>query len=350
MFTSILVPLDGTRESEVALSPARTLASTLGAEIILLRVVPTDGKVSVLSTPELNEASDYLESLASRLHQTDVHIEVVVSHGGPADTIVAEAHTRGVDLIVMATHGPSGLERLVMGSVAERVLAGSRVPVMLVGPTDRRMKRLKLILVALDGSPGSLVALGTASRLARATRAAVVLLRVVVPLPLWIYDPSLGLNTGPLIDPRWDEDRRANAEAYVRQVAQKLLDSGIEAGADALLGDVAPTIAEYADQEAVDLIVMATHARVGPARALFGSVADQVVRTARLPVLLVRSEPWCGAESDAASIHDGVETCDAHTRFDGREKPPLRKKTSPASPPKPRLTAEASVSDVWRAQ
>jgi nucleotide-binding universal stress UspA family protein len=321
MFTSILVPLDGTRESEVALSPARTLASTLGAEIILLRVVPTDGKVSVLSTPELNEASDYLESVASRLHQTDVHIEVVVSHGGPADTIVAEAHTRGVDLIVMATHGPSGLERLVMGSVAERVLAGSRVPVMLVGPTDRRMKR-----------------------------AAVVLLRVVVPLPLWIYDPSLGLNTGPLIDPRWDEDRRASAEAYVRQVAQKLLDSGIEAGADALLGDVAPTIAEYADQEAVDLIVMATHARVGPARALFGSVADQVVRTARLPVLLVRSEPLCGAESDAASIHDGVETCDAHTRFDGREKPPLRKKTSPASPPKPRLTAEASVSDVWRAQ
>ena len=82
MFTSILVPLDGTRESEVALSPARMLTSTLGAEIILLRVVPTDGKVSVLSTPELNEASDYLESVASRLHKTDVHIEVVVSHGG----------------------------------------------------------------------------------------------------------------------------------------------------------------------------------------------------------------------------------------------------------------------------
>jgi nucleotide-binding universal stress UspA family protein len=128
MFTSILVPLDGTRESEVALSPARTLASTLGAEIILLRVVPTDGKVSVLSTPELNEAFDYLESVASRLHQTDVHIEVVVSHGGPADTIVAEAHSRGVDLIVMATHGPSGLERLVIRARSASLLSISRAP------------------------------------------------------------------------------------------------------------------------------------------------------------------------------------------------------------------------------
>jgi nucleotide-binding universal stress UspA family protein len=114
-------------------------------------------------------------------------------------------------------------------------------------------------------------------------------LRVVVPLPLWIYDPTLGLNTGPLIDPRWDEDRRANAESYVRQVAQRLVDSGIEAGADAILGEVAPAIAEYADQQAVDLIVMSTHARLGLTKALLGSVAAQVVDTARLPVILVRA-------------------------------------------------------------
>lgn len=271
MFTSVLVPLDASSESAIALSPARTLARTLGAEIALIRVVATsDARLSVLSSADLDLAHDDLEE-----------VEVVVSLGDEADTIVAEAQSRGADLIVMSTQA---------GRLARQVLAHSRVPVMLVRGQDHQMERLRLILVPVDGSTGSLVALGTASRLARAARAAVVLLRVVVPLPLWIYDPTLGLNTGPLIDPRWDEDRRENAEAYVRRVAQKLTDSGIETGADAVLGEVAPAIAEYADQQAVDLIVMSTHARFGPTSALLGSVADQVVDTTRLPVLLLRRE------------------------------------------------------------
>jgi nucleotide-binding universal stress UspA family protein len=271
MFTSLLVPLDASSESATALSPARTLAMTLGAEIALIRVVATsDARLSVLNSADLDLAHDDLEE-----------VEVVVSLGDEADTIVAEAQSRGADLIVMSTQA----RRL-----ARQVLAHSRVPVMLVRGQDHQMERLRLILVPVDGSTGSLVALGTASRLARAARAAVVLLRVVVPLPLWIYDPTLGLNTGPLIDPRWDEDRRENAEAYVRRVAQKLTDSGIETGADAVLGEVAPAIAEYADQQAVDLIVMSTHARFGPTNALLGSVADQVVDTTRLPVLLLSRE------------------------------------------------------------
>ncbi len=246
MFTCLLVPLDASSESAIALSPARTLAVTLGAEIALIRVVATsDARLSVLNSLNLDQADEGLEE-----------VEVVVSLGDPADTIAAEAQSRGADLIVMSTQA----RRL-----ARQVLAHSRVPVMLVRGQDHQMERLRLILVPVDGSTGSLVALGTASRLARAARAAVVLLRVVVPLPLWIYDPTLGLNTGPMIDPRWDEDRRENAE-------------------------VAPAIAEYADQQAVDLIVMSTHARLGPTRALLGSVANQVVDTTRLPVLLLSRE------------------------------------------------------------
>ena len=291
MFTRLLLPLDGTPESSVALSPARTLAAALGAEVVLVRVVPTgEARLSVLNSPEVDRAHDDLEAIAAPLRSSAVQTELVVSQGDPADTIVAEVQSHRADLVVMTTHAPNGRLRLAPGSVGERVVAHSRVPVMLIGRTaqDQQLERLKIILVPVDGSAGSLVALGTAARLARAARAAVLVLRVVVPLPLWIYDPTLGLNTGPLIDPRWDEDRRANAESYVRQVAQRLVDSGIEAGADAILGEVAPAIAEYGDQQAVDLIVMSTHARFGPTKALLGSVADQVVDTARLPVILVQ--------------------------------------------------------------
>jgi nucleotide-binding universal stress UspA family protein len=252
MYTRLLVPLDGTPESEVALAPARILAGALAADVVTFEAPPRGG--------------------------TDL----------TADAIVAEAERREASLIVMATHGHSGGDQPLIGGVARRVLTRSQRPVLLVRPGGSSLERLRLILVPVDGSPDSLVALGHASLLARAAPAALVLLRVVVPLPLWIYDPTLGLNTGPLIDPRWDEDRRQGAERYVRQLAERVANSsGIEVGADAVLDEVASGICTYADQQAVDLIVMSTHARHGPARALLGSVADEVVRTAHQPVLLV---------------------------------------------------------------
>ena len=290
MYRRILVPLDGTPEAEAALAPARTLAIALSAEVVLISVVPTGGpSLKALESPDLRQAHDYLAGVAPRvgLTQAEDQVAVVVSEGSPAETIVAEAKAREADVIVMATHGRRGLERLVMGSVAERVLSTSPVPIVLIRPGAPRMQRLKLIVVPVDGSPESLVGVGSAAQLARAAHAAIVLLRVVEPLPLWLYDPTLGLNTGPLIDPRWDEGRRESAERDVRNLAASLANSGLEVGGEAVLGEVASEIAEYADQQAADLIVMATHARSGPARALLGSVADEVVRRARQPVLLV---------------------------------------------------------------
>jgi nucleotide-binding universal stress UspA family protein len=235
MYARILVSAVGPPESDAALTAGRTLAAALDANLV--------------------EA--------------------------PPENVVAEAALCHPDLVVLGVHDYHDLDR---------VLTHVRVPVLTVRAIEFRLERLQLLLVPFDGSTGAHVALGHAASLARAAGAALVLLRVVRPLPLWIFDPNLGLNTGPLIDPRWDETRREHAEAYVRQVAGHLADTGLEVGADALLGEVAPTIAEYAATESVDLIVMATHARRGPARALLGSTADEVVRTAPRPVLVVRRD------------------------------------------------------------
>jgi nucleotide-binding universal stress UspA family protein len=291
MFRRILVPLDGAAESEVALPPTRTLAVALGAEVVLLRVVPTNNStLEVVSSEATRDAHRYLDGVASTLDVSPVETEVVVSEGGTADTVAREAQTRAADLIIMATHGRHGLARLLVGSVANGVLSRSHVPVLLVGPSEKPMRRLKLILVPLDGSADSYLALSFATRLTRVVPAAIALLRVVVPLPLWIYDPNLGLNTGPLIDLRWDENRRQSAENELRHLAQQFSNAGIEVGADAVVGEVAPAVADYAESEAVDLIIMSTHTRPGPARALLGSVADGVVRAAHQPVLLVNRE------------------------------------------------------------
>jgi nucleotide-binding universal stress UspA family protein len=101
--------------SSLTLSPARTLAAALGAEIVLVRVVPTgEARLSVLNSPEVDRAHDDLEAVAAPLRSSAVQTELVVSQGDPADTIVAEVQSHGADLVVMSTHAPNSRVRLAI--------------------------------------------------------------------------------------------------------------------------------------------------------------------------------------------------------------------------------------------
>jgi nucleotide-binding universal stress UspA family protein len=138
----ILVPLDGSRHAEAALGPAEELAAKLGSEIVLLQVVVFppyslygDGSAYLAAFDpdvQLKEAREYLDALAKRL--TVSRVRVVVELGQPAFTIAEIAQREKVDLIAMATHGRSGLARLVLGSVATGTLQRASVPLMLVRP------------------------------------------------------------------------------------------------------------------------------------------------------------------------------------------------------------------------
>jgi nucleotide-binding universal stress UspA family protein len=112
-----------------------------------------------------------------------------------------------------------------------------------------------------------------------------------VPLPLWLYEPTLGLNTGPLINPMWAEDARAAAEAYAEGLAGQLRRAGLAAEGQGVSGQPGAAILAAAEAVDADLIVMSTHGRGGPLRSVLGSVADDVVRQSRRPVLLVRRTP-----------------------------------------------------------
>lgn len=155
MFKRILVPLDGSELAERALTLARDLAKEQGAELILLRVASGvdissgqafGGLVSseaynVAITEERKVASEYLVKTASEIENLDLRVRWVVEVGDPASSIVGYGERDQVDLIVMSTHGRSGISRWVYGSVADRVLRGGTVPVLLVRakpPSQRR--------------------------------------------------------------------------------------------------------------------------------------------------------------------------------------------------------------------
>jgi nucleotide-binding universal stress UspA family protein len=282
MFSNILVPLDGSVESNAALPLGRTVAQATGGTITLLRVVKADDK-----TPA--EASDELRRIATELTAGGPPVKNVVSECDEiAYEILEQIHERSADLVIMRTHGRVGIERAVLGSVTQEVLADSRVPVMLLRPGGRRVTQIKRLLVPIDGSPGGALALSTAVQLSQATGASIQVLQVSVPVATWLFagDAYGGMS---YYDPAWDEEALASARTYVAGVVKRLRGANIaaegEARQDALVAD---SIVRAADTATADLIVMSTRALTGPARALLGSTADAVVRAAHCPVLLVQ--------------------------------------------------------------
>jgi len=143
MYTKILVPLDGSALSERALTHAEEIAKGTGAELILMQVIG----IPLADVPEVGPAEEekafsaevdssraYLESIGERLRQAGVSVRTVVAQGAADSQILGFAHRENVDILVMSTHGRSGLSKLLMGSVAQKVMLTTQRPVMLVKP------------------------------------------------------------------------------------------------------------------------------------------------------------------------------------------------------------------------
>jgi nucleotide-binding universal stress UspA family protein len=143
MYKKILVPLDGSPLAEEVLPHAEALAKSEGAEIILLRVTVTPSRYLFAHNPaEGNniikmiekEAKDYMKAEVSKLQGEGVKVTGVTRDGIAPDTILDVAEETNADVIAMSTHGRSGVQRWLMGSVAEKVVHHSHIPVMLIHP------------------------------------------------------------------------------------------------------------------------------------------------------------------------------------------------------------------------
>lgn len=144
MYRKVLVPLDGSELAECALSEVIKLGrgGVIG-EVILLKVIEVEvfnapsghtARVdfSALREAHRTEAGKYLEGIQSRLQSEGINAAITMLEGKPAETIVEFAKSRPVDLIVIGTHGYTGMKRLMFGSVALRVLHDANVPVLLI--------------------------------------------------------------------------------------------------------------------------------------------------------------------------------------------------------------------------
>ena len=277
MYTKVVVPLDCSPLAEVALPYAEEIAGKMGSDIVLLTVLSSEESEEIqnhlayskkmVSSTRL-QVKKYLEDA----RETGISIGTATRTGSAAEGILEYADKGYPCLIVMATHGRSGISRWAVGSVADKVIKStSKQPLLLVrakgAHPDVRAKRiLKKAIVPLDGSSASESVLPYIGEIARNLEMDITLLRVTSK-----------------------KDKITEVESYLRNWCQRLAEDGISAGYEVRKGNAAEQIIEYADETATDLIAMTTRGQSSLNLFSLGSVAQKILMDGNSPLFLVRA-------------------------------------------------------------
>ena len=277
-FERVLVPTDGSDTAEAAVEHALSLAAAYDASVRFLFVADIYAMSTIPESREEHEHGEALvTSLVERADAADVVADASVREGFPHEEILTEVDQAGADLVVMSSHGRSGVGRYLMGSVTEKVVRLAGVPVLTLHG-ERVPAAYDRVLVPTDGSDTAEAAERRAVGIARQFDAALDVLTVVE-------------TTGVGFDVR-SEQRRAEWERAAKRIVDAAVERARTAGVDDVEGAVRfgtphQEIRTSAEERDADLIVVGTHGRTGLNRYLLGSVAERVIRLATVPVLTV---------------------------------------------------------------
>ena len=266
MVKKILTALDGSKTSESVLPYLETLLASQDADITLV-------KVSSGSNPgRIQETYSYLNRVAAGLRAKGAVVDTRVLIGNPAPSLVDLAVRGRYSLILMCSRGKAGLKRILLGSVAEDVLRRSPIPVLIVHPLAKSggKVRIKRIVVPLDGSNRSGSILPHVAPLAKATGARILFLTTVEPHAKETYPVDV------LARNLFREQKRLHKQGIPTELAIRY-------------GDPVVEILSFGDVQNADLVALSTHGRSGVERALYGSVAESVLRKGQLPLLILRT-------------------------------------------------------------
>ena len=287
MYDTILVPTDGSDGATAAARHGLNLANAFGSQVRFLSVVDDrtyssgladiDSKADDRREALERQAADALQAVEDLANETSSTFQTAIEHGVPHETILASAAEHDVDLISMGTHGRTGLDRYLLGSVAERVVRTSDVPVLTSqrGPTEK--PGYANILIPTDGSDTATAAVDHGLAIAERYDATVHALSVVDLSAL-----AGSYDIAHLVD-SWKERYERTVEAVAEEGEARDLDvvtSVVE-------GTPSRAIQTYIDNEDIDLVTMGTHGRTGLERYLIGSVTARLVRTSDTPILTV---------------------------------------------------------------
>jgi nucleotide-binding universal stress UspA family protein len=308
VYKKMVVPVDGSRLAEAAFTYAKELAGRLGTDVTILHVAdPRESETMPMHQAYVNHSveilkrriSEVMKKLGKKQAPGAPKVSGEVTVGYAAEEILRYVGEKGADLIVMSTHGRSGMWRWVLGSVADKVLRASHLPVLLVR-SDAADKGVFekwtdiTLIVPLDGSPLAETVLPHVQALGQQTGndfLNVVLIRVCEPPPTpAVAEPEIPMDWQKLMDENWAACKKVTKE-YLSGIETHLKQTGLSVRSEAIeqmRAGAAEEIVEYANKIPSSLIVMATCGRSGASRWTYGSVAHKVLTGSSSPVLLVR--------------------------------------------------------------
>jgi nucleotide-binding universal stress UspA family protein len=299
MLTKIFVPVDTSTLAEQALPVAARIAKAAHASLVVALVHQPMPGAGYPDAPwngaRLSMETAYLDAKAHELADRFA-IEVTTDHvtGPVVETIARLADAHGADIVVMTTHGRTGLSRAWLGSVADAVMRSLETPVLMLHPTaeaganQETLGLFQRVLVPLDGSPGAECILSSALSIA-GPDANFILARIVQPLPPIVNAVDPYTMSTFIVDPEATKRMVDCAKEYINGVAARLAQRGVKNVEEwvAVSDHVAPALLDLAKHRDLDLIAVPTRGR-GNARFLLGSVADKILRGSTIPLLLRR--------------------------------------------------------------
>ena len=320
MFKRILVPLDESARAERAIPVALRLAQATHGVVILLRVVdpitelwpvpPERWSMTYTIEAHIAEAKQYLVRLTGTISSEAISVETEVALGPPAQAILSAVSTYQADMIVLCSHGYTGLKRWIMGSVAEKVAHAASVPVLMLrqggsfpaGLHPDVLQPLR-VLVPLDGSTPAKTALLPAISLisalvGSAAPAALHILKVMPPVPTdEKKDPFLAQKrllqrsmkylsaVSHLLHQDMQKQRASDQDPTITWSVETSTDV---AGAIVHVAENGTDVGGIGTIGRSDVIAMATHGYSGMYHWTMGSVTERVLHATTLPLFIVR--------------------------------------------------------------
>jgi nucleotide-binding universal stress UspA family protein len=297
MLNHILLPLDGSPLAEKVLPHAIALAEAFDSELTLLRVVFRDsqanqqGMVNPMNWQmRKSEAESYLKAVQNKLAELNIHSKVQIMEGSPAQQIIEFAQNESVDLIILSSHGRSGISAWNINSTVQKVLLRAYMPVMIIRAYQESSGELlglkyERLFLPLDGSRRAECILPLAKSICTAQGSKIFLAHVV-------EEPKLPRQT-PLsddVESLIDELRQINikeAEKYMQEIENQFQQENYEI---IIESSKQPTVALHnlIDREKIDLVLLSAHGYAGENRWPYGKIALNFIAYGTTPLIIIQ--------------------------------------------------------------
>ncbi|MBI5352054.1 MAG: universal stress protein [Chloroflexi bacterium] len=299
MFKNILIPLDGSSLAEAGLPAAASLAEKLNAPVTLLHIIEQNAPEVIHNERHLTrpqEAETYLQDLAKKSFPAEIKTSWHVHSSQIKDvptSIVEHTGEFDPDLIIMCAHGRSGIRDMLFGRIAHQVVAKGSTPLLLLQPmiSEKKPFNLRRILLPLDSESIHDDSFPIAKTLAKAYDAELCLLCVIPTFGTLRGDEVLTSTILPSTTNALLDIKEEHAKEHLQTHLNELASEGFRASAEIARGDPTQTIVNKAEHGKSDMIILSTHRKAGIDAFWARSVAPNVARRTRIPLLLIPLPP-----------------------------------------------------------